>query len=78
MVRCARKRGKTQTGGGSARVYSKLLVEENRKKVRGKIESRGVDRFFRLVASPEPKRNSRAQLVTAKAETNRECRLARV
>ena len=39
-------------------VNSELLVEENRKQVKGKSESRGVERLFRLVASPESKLRS--------------------
>jgi hypothetical protein len=33
--------GVTTNGGGSARVYSNPLVEENGKIVKGRIESRG-------------------------------------
>jgi hypothetical protein len=38
--------------GGSARVYSKALVEENRKIVEGKIESRGVEQVFPVGGEP--------------------------
>ena len=38
--------------GGSARVYSKVLVEENRKIVEGKIESRGVEQVFPVGGEP--------------------------
>ncbi len=43
-----------QDCGGAARVYSELLVEENKKLLKAKIESRGPDRFTQLVVSPEP------------------------
>src|SRR5262249_21728935 len=38
--------------GGSARVYSKALVEENRKIVEGKTESRGVEQVFPVGGEP--------------------------
>jgi len=44
----------------TATVNSKLLVEENRKPVKGKSESRDVERLFRLVVSPESKLRSYA------------------
>ena len=37
---------------GPARVYSKALVEENRKTVGGKIESRGVEQVFPVGGEP--------------------------
>ena len=39
---------------GLARIYSELLVEENSRCPRPKQKPRGVDRFTRLVVSPEP------------------------
>lgn len=38
--------------GGSARVYSKVLVEENRKIVEGNIESRGVEPIYPVGGKP--------------------------
>src|SRR5271157_422274 len=49
-----RKKG----GRGTATVNSELLVEENKRPVKGKSESRGVEQLFRLVASPESKLRS--------------------
>ena len=36
------------------RVFSRTPVEEDQKSVKGKIGARGVIRFLRLAASPEP------------------------
>ncbi len=47
-----------QGSRGAATVDSELLVEKNKRQVKGKSESRGVERLFRLVASPESKLRS--------------------
>jgi len=46
--------------GGSARVYSKVLVEENRKIVEGKIESWGVRQVYPVGGKPGARASDRA------------------
>ena len=51
-------RARGARGRRAATVNSELLVEENERPVKGKMESRGVEREFRLVVSPESKLRS--------------------
>ena len=62
MLRPGVKRGhllhRKMTEGGPARLYSKALVEKNRKRVKGRIESRGVELVYPVGGKP----GARAQI----------------
>ena len=52
--------------GGSARVYSKALVETNRKIVEGKIEFRGVEQVYPVGGEPGAQASDRISVTARK------------